>query len=77
MDTKPRIKVIKRNEQQPKSVVKVVKNKTKTAQSAARDMVATVTEWVTEFQQKRRDETQDALNKFFPQTPNPSGCSNF
>jgi hypothetical protein len=44
----------------------------KTAQEAARDMVATVTEWVNEFQQKRRMETTHAiktlLTKPTPQT---------
>lgn len=65
MDNKLRIKVIKRGDQPVKSVVKI---KTKTAQMAAREIVETVTEWVAEFQQKRLDETQQALNQLIPQT---------
>ncbi len=71
MSTKSQIKVIKRSQQSPKSVIK-----TKSPQTAAREMVSTVTEWVTEFQQKRREETQEALNKFFPQTSTSNGCGN-
>lgn len=75
MDTKARIKVIKRSEQQPKPAVKVVKNKPKTSQMTAREMASAVTGWVNEFQQKRREETQEALNKLFPKTPT-TGCAN-
>ncbi len=73
MDTKSRIKVIKRNEQPTQPAVKI---KAKSAQTAAREMVATVTGWVNEFQQKRREETQEAFNKFLSQTPTPNGCGN-
>ena len=71
MNTKPQIKLIKRSQQTPKQIIK-----TKTPQTAAREMVSTVTEWVTEFQQKRREETQEAVNKFFPNASAPSGCGN-
>ena len=75
MKTNPRIKVIKRGEKQLKTAVRAAKNKT--AQSTAREMVATVTDWVAEFQEKRREETQEALHHLFPQAPKPSGCTNF
>ena len=68
MDAKARIKVIKRSEQQPKPAVKKAVKKQPTTAQTARDMVATVSGWVTEFQQKRRTETQEALNKLFPNT---------
>ena len=71
MNTKARIKVIKRNQQPPAPIVKA-----KTTQIVAREIVATVTEWVNEFQQKRLEETQEALNKFLPQNPAPTGFSN-
>lgn len=64
MDTK-KIKVIKKGAQQEvKSQVKVEK---KTAQVAARKMVSNVTNWVNDFQQRRRDETKQAIEKFFSQ----------
>ena len=39
----------------------------RTTQQSARDMVATVTNWVSEFQQRRRDETKQAIEKLFNQ----------
>jgi hypothetical protein len=70
MQKKIPIKVIKRDErnrqQQP------VAPERKTAQEAAREMVANVTQWVNEFQQKRRSETAQAIKTIFtdptPQT---------
>jgi LPS O-antigen subunit length determinant protein (WzzB/FepE family) len=76
MDTKARIKVIKRSEQQPKLVVKKAKDKPKTAQMTAREMASAVSGWVNEFQQKRREETKEALKQLFPNTPTPTGCAN-
>jgi len=59
MSEKKTIKVVKREERnsQQKPGEKV-KSAGETAQQAARDMVNTVTNWVSEFQQKRRVETQ-------------------
>jgi uncharacterized membrane-anchored protein len=73
MKKKTPIKIIKREERnrQPQPAVEEVVPK-KTTQEAARDMVATVTQWVNEFQQKRRIETAQAiktlLNDTAPQT---------
>jgi hypothetical protein len=62
MKKKTPIKVIKREERnrqpQPPAEETVAK---KSTQEAARDMVATVTQWVNEFQQKRRMETAQAI----------------
>ena len=58
MSEKKTIRIIKKGEK--KRPVKVGA-KTNPAREAARDMVATVTNWVTEFQQKRRTETTNAL----------------
>ncbi|MEP6920621.1 MAG: hypothetical protein ABI967_05800 [bacterium] len=41
------------------------------AREAARDMVKTVTNWVSEVQHKRREETANAL-KFLSKTPRPN-----
>lgn len=69
MNKKAPIKVIKRDERsrQQKPVQEVVAER-KSAQEAARDMVATVTQWVNEFQQKRRVETTRAIKTLFTDT---------
>jgi formylglycine-generating enzyme required for sulfatase activity len=74
MQKKIPIKVIKRDErnrQQQQPVAEVAPER-KTAQEAARDMVANVTQWVNEFHQKRRSETAQAIKTLFsdptPQT---------
>jgi len=62
MKTKTPIKVIKREERnRQKPATEEVKAERKSAQEAARDMVATVSQWVNEFQQKRRAETAQAF----------------
>ena len=63
MNTKTPIKIIKRGERnrQEKAVGEAAATTKKSAQETARDMVATVTEWVNEFQQKRRIETTHAI----------------
>ena len=73
MQKKIPIKVIKRDERnrQQQPVVEVAPERT-SAKEAARDMVATVSQWVNEFQQKRRSETAQAIKTIFsdptPQT---------
>ena len=73
MQKKIPIKVIKRDErnrqQQPAAAAATERP---SAKEAARDMVATVSQWVNEFQQKRRSETAQAIKTLFtepaPQT---------
>jgi hypothetical protein len=73
MQKKTPIKVIKRDErnrqQQPAAEPSAERT---SAKEAARDMVATVSQWVNEFQQKRRSETAQAIKTLFsdptPQT---------
>ena len=73
MKKKTPIKIIKREERnrQPQPAVEEAAPK-KSTQEAARDMVATVSQWVSEFQQKRRSETAQAIKTLFadptPQT---------
>ncbi len=75
MQKKTPIKIIKRGErnrqQQPAASANVTAERT-SAKEAARDMVATVSQWVNEFQQKRRSETAQAIKTLFadatPQT---------
>ena len=67
MSEKKQIKVIKKGEK-ARPIVKV---KAASARETARDMVGTVTNWVTEFQQKRRAETTNAL-RMLSKTPRGS-----
>lgn len=57
------IKIIKRDERnrQQQQTTKEVETERKSPQEAARDMVTTVSQWVNEFQQKRRAETAHAI----------------
>lgn len=79
MKTKQSIKVIKRSErvsreaeQQQQPAEDLSK---KTTQETARDMVATVSSWVNDFQQRRRNETAQALKTLFPDTAaRPTGA---
>ena len=74
MQKKTPIKVIKRDErnrlQQPAAAEPVAERTSAT--EAARDMVATVSQWDNEFQPKRRSETAQAIKTLFadptPQT---------
>jgi hypothetical protein len=67
MSEKKTIRIIKKGEK-PRPIVKAKAN---TARETARDMVDTVTNWVTEFQKKRRAETTNAL-RILSKTPRGS-----
>jgi hypothetical protein len=69
MNTKTPIKIIKRGERNRKTEAPVpTTEEKKTPKEAARDIVATVSEWVNEFQQKRRVETRQALRNLLSET---------
>lgn len=73
MTKKTPIRVIKREERNRKEAATAQpQDARKTAQEAARDMVSTVTNWVNEFQQKRRTETTRAINTLFPERTQPN-----
>lgn len=70
MTQKGKIKVIKKSE------VKVVEAPIKIERKknqAAREMVSTVSNWVNDFQNRRREETKQAIGKFFPNQPQTNG----
>jgi len=67
MSEKKTIRIIKKGEKSRP----VVKAKANTARETARDMVGTVTNWVNEFQQRRRAETTTAL-RILSKTPRAS-----
>ncbi len=70
MTAKAKIKVIKKGE--AKVVEAPVRTEIKKNQ-AAREMVSTVSNWVNDFQQRRRVETKQAIENFFSNTPQTSG----
>lgn len=70
MSVKTRVRIVKKGEKisRQKSA-----NRKNSARETARDMVQTVTNWVTEFQQKRRSDTATAL-KLLSETPPATGA---
>ncbi|HTK27818.1 MAG TPA: hypothetical protein VL327_14735 [Pyrinomonadaceae bacterium] len=66
---KMNVKVIKKDDR--KAVQPAVKARDKSKQTA-REMVSTVSNWVNDFQQRKRDETKTAIEKFFVPNPRPS-----
>lgn len=64
MSSNAKIKVIKKGTQ-PVSEAESSESEKKTPKQAAREMVSTVTNWVNEFQQRRRDETKQAIENLF------------
>lgn len=70
---KPVVKIVKRGERQQQEAAAAQIEPKKTTQQSARDMVATVSGWVNEFQQRRRQETKQALKTLLADsTPRPS-----
>jgi hypothetical protein len=72
MTTNAKIKVIKKGEQ-PKAQEDLTVDK-KSTQESAREMVSTVTNWVNDFQQRRREDTKQAIEKLFSQQTQPNGA---
>lgn len=70
MTAKAKIKVIKKGEQlklQESTAIDI-----ESPQAAAREIVSTVTDWVNDFQQRRREETKQAFEQLFSQTTQPT-----
>ncbi len=72
MTTNAKIKVIKKGEQ-PKAEESLPIDK-KSTQESAREMVSTVTNWVNDFQQRRREDTKQAIEKLFSHQTQPNGA---
>jgi hypothetical protein len=64
-----KIKVIKKYEAAPAAAPK---RKKPTPAAAARDMVSTVSDWVTEIKDRKREETKRAIDQLFSQHAQPS-----
>jgi uncharacterized membrane-anchored protein len=69
MSGKKTIKVIKKDQ---RNTGEAIAPKNNAARETAREMVKTVTNWVNEFQQKRRTETADALELLLSESPRTS-----
>lgn len=72
MTAKAKIKVIKKSELKTAEKPVVVEKNSK--QAAAREMVSTVTNWVSDFQHRKREETRQAIEKFFTPQPQTTGA---
>jgi hypothetical protein len=67
MTNNAKIKVIKKGDIKPRSAV--VESKKPSKKESARDMVSTVTTWVSDFQHRKRNETRTAIENLFVQQP--------
>ena len=67
MTQKAKIKVIKKKE--VKAVKHSVKSDTNVKKETARKMVSNVSNWVNDFQKRKREETKQAIETLFPKTP--------
>lgn len=69
MTDKTKVKVIKKGSIKP---AKIEKPRIKSKRAQARDMVSTVTNWVTDLQVRKSGETKAAIEKLFAVNPQPS-----
>ena len=74
MTVKGKIKVIKKSELTNTAKVEKPVVIEKKPTQAAREMVSNVTNWVTEFQQRRREETKQAFENFLAPRPQTNGA---
>ncbi|MGQ0541127.1 MAG: hypothetical protein ACT4O9_04655 [Blastocatellia bacterium] len=70
MTEKLKVKVIKKGD--VKASTPTLSKERKTKRIAARAMVSTVTNWVSDFQTRKRDETKLAIEKLFAHQPQPN-----
>lgn len=70
MDGKLKVKVIKKGTL--KAETQPAKADARRKRDAARDMVANVTNWVSDFQSRKKEETLLAFEKLFVQQPQPN-----
>jgi hypothetical protein len=71
MSEKKIVKVIKREERSKKKAP-TSRARRETARKSATDMVATVTSWVNEFQQKQRKDTTKAIENLMRARQQPN-----
>lgn len=69
MNDKAKIKIVKKN---TATASKPVKKKAAKPRAAAREMVSTVTGWVSELKNRQTASTSAAIEKLFGKGPQPS-----
>lgn len=70
MADKPKVKVIKKGEK--RAAQKPIVNETRSKRAAAREIVANVSGWVSDFQSRKRVATKLAIDNLFNSGPRPS-----
>lgn len=71
MNDTPKIKIVKKVDA-PAQKLKKRKRKPEPVRNAAREMVATISDWVADFKDRKTAETQTAFDLFRASTPRPS-----
>lgn len=66
----PKIKVVKRSE--VKNTIRPKKTRVAHPRAAAREMVSTVTEWVSDLKQRKTEETKIAIESLFGTNRQPT-----
>lgn len=69
MTNKPKVKIVKKSDIAATAPAPVKRN---AARIAAREMVSTVTDWVTEFKSRKSEETKVAIEQLFAARTQPS-----
>jgi hypothetical protein len=64
MNSRTKIKVVKKDE--VKTVETPVVPETESDENKASKLASTVSNWIDEFQQRRREETASAIEQFYP-----------
>jgi lysyl-tRNA synthetase class I len=72
MKKKAKIRIIKKKDL--RAFRKVVKTETEAKQESAREMVSNVSNWVNDFQKRKRVETKQAIEQLFPARPQTDGA---
>ncbi len=70
MNTNAKIKIIKKGDVVAQK--KDLRPDVRTKRETAREMVSTVTNWVSDLQARKRDETKMAIEQLFGQQPQPT-----
>ncbi|MBX3291248.1 MAG: hypothetical protein KF855_18225 [Acidobacteria bacterium] len=70
MNTNAKIKIIKKGDVAAQK--KELRPDVRTKRETAREMVSTVTNWVSDLQARKRDETKMAIEQLFGQQPQPT-----
>lgn len=72
MSEKVKIKVIRKTE--IKAAESLIEASKTSKQASAREMVSTVSTWVSDFQNRKRKETKDAIETFLTNRPQTNGA---